>query len=115
MLVLHDAVQQVRLLVIVGGQDDENEDILQDSLALNLVAFDGLGRVDLAIVLADVEVFVLVESVLDHQVVEAQLQILGALTEAAVVQYFVFLDLEEGWVDFAADNQGSDVVLVEQA
>ena len=55
-----DAVQEVGLLVVVRGEDDVVDYALQDGVQLFGGVFDGLGIKDLAVVFADVEVFVVV-------------------------------------------------------
>lgn len=55
-----DAVQEVGLLVVVGGEDDVVDDALEDGVELVGGFFDGLRVEDLSVVLADVEVFVVV-------------------------------------------------------
>ena len=55
-----DAVEQIGLFVVVGGEEDVVDYPLEDGAELIWVGLDGFGVEDLAVVLADVEVFVFV-------------------------------------------------------
>lgn len=70
-----DAVQEVGLLVVVRGEDDVVDDALEDGVQLVGGIFDGLRVEDLAVVFADVEVFIVVFGEGDLLFVVAELEV----------------------------------------
>lgn len=122
-----DAVEEVGLFVVVRGEDDVVDYSLQDGVELVWGVFNGFGVEDLAIVLADVEVFVVVFGEGDLLFVVAELEVCdvvfffqGRIFRSSLLFLFfpLFLFLLEllgrfSWfpgkvscADFSAENSG---------
>lgn len=76
LVVLINAVQQIRLLVVVRSEYEEVDDVAEDGGGGGGVLRDGRGGVDGTVVLRDVEVFVGRESVEDHEGVVTEFEVL---------------------------------------
>lgn len=76
LVVLGHTLEEIRLLVVVRCEHDEEDDIAQRGGPLRLVCHNGGGVVDLAVELAHVEILGAVQTPEDHERVVAQLEVL---------------------------------------
>ncbi|CAN7975281.1 unnamed protein product, partial [Ixodes persulcatus] len=119
-LVRLGAVQQVVLLVVVWGQHQEQQQLLQGLhsphsthlLALLGVLLHAVGAVQGRVVAADGQVRPLVLVQLNHQAVVAQLQ---TPVSPRSLAHLLFGVVKELGGDLLADDLGADVVLLGQA
>lgn len=95
-------MNQIPLLIVKWRQDDEENNILEYFRPLLLVLSNGRRFVKVVIVLACVQVLSSMQRALDHELIEANLQVM--------VSHII----EELCADLATDDLRSDKILLGQ-